>query len=263
MSTTPTTGSVDNHFLYRSAAERYQRNRPYFHPRVIEMIRDRLRLTQPLPRALDVGCGTGQSSVALRAIADRVVATDASPAMLSVAPAIDGIDYRVAAAEALPFGAGEFPLVTVSMAFHWFDRARFLAEASRVLAPGGWLVIYGYHYTKIMFGVPEFTAWMDQVFLRRYPASPRHGSPVAEEELLPHGLTLRDRSDYTDRRSYSAESYAQNLLTHSNVIRHIEGGTESAASAEAWILGELRTFYDSVSEREYEFSGWVSWVQKR
>jgi len=253
---------VRNHFVHRTAAERYQRHRPYFHPRIIELVRARLALAQPLPRALDVGCGTGQSAVALRAIAAEVTATDISEAMLASAPAADGIRYVCAPAEQLPFAAASFPLVTVSMAFHWFDRPRFLAEAARVLEPGGWLILYGYHFTKLMAGVPAFTAWIEGAYQARFPLTPRHGEPVSEADLAPHGLVLTDRSDFTDYRPYSAEAYADSMLTHSNVIARIESGAESLESARAWLRAGLAPFFDGVASRDFGFAGWISWVRK-
>jgi SAM-dependent methyltransferase len=254
--------AVVNHFVHRTVAERYERNRPHFHPRVIALIRERLQLTRPLPRALDVGCGTGQSAVALRACAGRVFAADVSAAMLAVAPAVEGITYVRAPAENLPFGAGEFPLVTVGLAIHWFDRHRFLAEASRVLGPGGWLVIYGHHYTKKVAGCAEFANWCDEVYLRRYPPGPRHGEPVNAAELEAHGLRLRDRTGYTEMRPYTAETFADCLMTHSNVIKQVEDGDEPAAAVRAWLAAELRRLFGGEAAREVEFAGWITWVQK-
>jgi hypothetical protein len=44
-----------NYFAYPTAAERYARSRPYFHPLVIDKIRTVLRLQTLLAQALDVG----------------------------------------------------------------------------------------------------------------------------------------------------------------------------------------------------------------
>jgi len=255
--------TVRNDFVHRAAAERYREHRPYFHPRFVEEIRQRLRLKQPLPEALDVGCGTGQSAVALRAIARQVTATDISQAMLSAAPPAEGICYLCAPAEDLPLASARFPLITVSMAFHWFDRRKFLGEAARLLSANGWLVLYGYNYTKVMVGVPAFTEWFEQKFLVRYPLGPRHGPPVSEEDLAPHMLSLIDRTAFTETRDYTVEGYARTLLTHSNVIHQIEGGAETLKSATAWIEAGLRPFFAGAPARALEFSGWAAWIQKR
>ncbi len=152
-------GLAMSYFAHRTAAERYARSRPYFHPLVIDMIRERLALAAPVGRALDVACGTGQSAVALRAIAAAVVGTDVSRPMLAAAPRAAGLRYVVAAAEALPLAEGVFDLLTVALAFHWFERERFLAEARRVLRPEGWLVIYNNGFSGTMRENADFARW--------------------------------------------------------------------------------------------------------
>src|SRR4029434_8150559 len=110
-------------------------NRPCFHPLVAERIRAFLSLKRPSAVALDVACGTGQSALALTEIAESIIAMDLAPSMLARAPVHERIRYVEASAEQLPLGDSSADLMTVSLAFHWFDRGRFLAEARRVLQP--------------------------------------------------------------------------------------------------------------------------------
>lgn len=72
-----------NYFAPKSAAERYARGRPAFHPIIIERIKDFLSLREPLLRALDVDCGTGLSTIALKGIAREVVGADVAGEMLA------------------------------------------------------------------------------------------------------------------------------------------------------------------------------------
>lgn len=51
---------------------------------------------------------------------------------------------RQCPAEELPLADGSADLVSAMSAFHWFDRARFLQEAHRVLKPGGCLALLNY-----------------------------------------------------------------------------------------------------------------------
>lgn len=69
---------------------------------MIERLAKRLSLTASLGHAVDVGCGTGLSSVALTAIAERVSAFDPSAEMLAAAPPHERVTYAVARAEELP-----------------------------------------------------------------------------------------------------------------------------------------------------------------
>src|SRR4051812_13216158 len=107
-----------NFFSPRSAAHRYIKGRPYFHPQAIARIRSFLSLEEPLARALDVGCGTGLSTVALKSIARHVTGADASMEMVALAAREYGVEYCVARAEELPFKEGALDAITLSSAFH-------------------------------------------------------------------------------------------------------------------------------------------------
>ena len=86
--------------------------------------------------AWDCAAGSGQATVGLLPHFLRIVATDASAALLASAPADSRIEYRVAPAEA--------DLITVAQAAHWFNLPAFYREADRVLAPGGALALWTY-----------------------------------------------------------------------------------------------------------------------
>ncbi|MDN0074008.1 methyltransferase domain-containing protein [Crenobacter sp. SG2303] len=100
-------------------------------------------------RVLDLGCGAGHASFAVAAGGARaVVAYDLSAEMLAVVAtaATERGHSQIATlqgpVEALPFADGEFDLVVTRFsAHHWLDMGRALAEAARVLAPGGTLVV--------------------------------------------------------------------------------------------------------------------------
>jgi ubiquinone/menaquinone biosynthesis C-methylase UbiE len=92
-------------------------------------------------RVLEVGCGTGRLAQAIEQREHaRVWAVDASQGMVDRAKAI-GVAARLGRAEALPFKEGWFDAVVMRMSLHLLDRPRALAQAARVLAPGGRLAI--------------------------------------------------------------------------------------------------------------------------
>lgn len=97
-------------------------------------------------RALDVGTGTGTIARGLASNGLRVDAIDPSEALMTQATKRDeqagaSISYHVGKAEVLPFTNASFDLVIAGQCWHWFDRAAAAAEAARVLAPKGRLVI--------------------------------------------------------------------------------------------------------------------------
>ncbi|XP_057709378.1 putative methyltransferase DDB_G0268948 [Corythoichthys intestinalis] len=103
--------------------------------------------TGPLSVALDVGCGSGQGTVLLAKHFESVVGTDVSPAQLEVAmqhAKEPNVTYRQCVAEELPFADSSVDLITAMLAFHWFDRPRFLQEVYRVLKPRGCVALLNY-----------------------------------------------------------------------------------------------------------------------
>ena len=90
-------------------------------------------------RLLDVGCGTGQSRQLYADRADRYLGIDLSYEALSLARRKAAAAWwGQADAGALPFADGSFDAVAFSSVLHHIpDFGRALAEARRVLAPGG------------------------------------------------------------------------------------------------------------------------------
>lgn len=97
----------------------------------------------------DIGAGTGQLTRMLACRGHRVVAIEPNAAMRALGrshtadlPTVHWID---ALAEATGQGDGRFDLVTFGSSFNVCDRPRALAEAARVLRPGGWLALIWNH----------------------------------------------------------------------------------------------------------------------
>ncbi len=96
--------------------------------------------------AVDIGCGSGQSSRGLLHYFDTVKGIDVSEAQISKAPTdITQLSFQVGSAEDLSsFGSQSIDLVTLAQAIHWVDLEKFYPEVHRVLSPKGVLAIYGY-----------------------------------------------------------------------------------------------------------------------
>ncbi|MCA1718623.1 MAG: methyltransferase domain-containing protein [Actinobacteria bacterium] len=227
---------------------------------MIEKIWDFLRLREPVPLALDAACGTGQSTVALKEIAFRVVGTDVSRKMLARAPREAGVRYVEASAEALPFADGSFQLITVALALHWFDRSHFLAEARRVLKPSGWLVIYDNGFFGEMKENPRHERWYREDYLVRYPSPPRNKDPLTDDECRNHGLRLVEREIYTNEVSFSAEELASYLMTQSNVTAAVEDGGESSESVREWLVESVAPMFGK-PRGTFRFGGAIEYLQ--
>lgn len=132
-------------------------------------------------RVLDVACGAGHTGLHLASLGHNVTCADLSPAMLERAR--EGaasrnltIETKSHAAESMPYGDGEFDLVTCRVAPHHFSSpAQFVREVARVLRPGGWfLLIDG----TIPDNEPEAGEWLNCVEKLRDPSHVRLIAPA-------------------------------------------------------------------------------------
>jgi ubiquinone/menaquinone biosynthesis C-methylase UbiE len=103
---------------------------------------------QPGWVALDIATGGGHTALKFASYVRQVIATDITPQMLFAAEKfirdqeISNVSFKPADAEDLPFDDHTFDLVTCRIAPHHFpDCGHFVQEGSRVLKPGGLLLV--------------------------------------------------------------------------------------------------------------------------
>lgn len=94
----------------------------------------------------DLGCGTGHTSAALAPFVSRVVAVDASVAMLEAAAcrlaAFPNVELRQGELEALPIDDASLDVGTLMLVLHHLpEPQKAIAELARVLKPAGRVII--------------------------------------------------------------------------------------------------------------------------
>jgi SAM-dependent methyltransferase len=133
-------------------------------------------LSQVHGRVLDVGCGAGSIAKAVkRARPDlEVLGCDLSESALATARvAPEGVDFRLATAERLPFDDGTLDFVwIVDVLEHVDDPERVLREVARVLKPGG-----GFHIVLPLEGQPR-TLYRLVGCGTKWTAKVRHGGHI-------------------------------------------------------------------------------------
>jgi SAM-dependent methyltransferase len=139
-------------------------------------------LAQLAPRrrlAWDCACGSGQASRPLAGRFDRVIATDASLALVARSMGAPRLGLVAAEAGAAPIVGGAVDLITVGQALHWFAGEPFWAEVRRVAAPGALLAAWTY-------ALPILGGELEAAMLRFY-SGPLGAWWPAERRLVMEG----------------------------------------------------------------------------
>lgn len=126
---------------FSTQASDYAKYRPYYPSEMIDYV---VSFAQNKQSALDVATGNGQVAVELAKHFKDVFATDISEKQLANALRKDNITYIKECAEQTSFADGQFDLVTVAQAIHWFDFDAFYKEVYRILKPDGVFAVLGY-----------------------------------------------------------------------------------------------------------------------
>ncbi|KAM3113267.1 class I SAM-dependent methyltransferase [Phormidesmis sp. 146-33] len=217
-------------------------------------------IVEPFPSVLDVGCGTGLSTIALQEIAQNITGIDISAEMIALAPRENNLQYFVASAEELPFEENKFDLITLSQVFHWLDRNRFFVEANRVLHANGWLIAYSNDFLGQMVSSLEFYRWFKTEYLVKYPTPPRGMTTFAPENINPYGFHFIKEEQYENAIRFSLERLVDYLVTQSNVIAIVEGGRETIEETKTWLVEAIKPMFSSVEE-EFLFSASIWYMQ--
>lgn len=237
--------------MFASTAEFYGAYRSDVPPVVAQRLAEAAPSAGPdgVRRLLDVGTGTGFVITALDPYFDDVIGVDPDPDLLAVAArALSGrfAQHRVrlvhSTAEDFTVPSGWRPqLVTVCRAFHWFDRALFLARAGDILAPGGVIAIFG-DRSVWAANAPWKTATLDVV--RQF---------LGEERRAGAGTYRAPTHDYADdlvEAGYRGVERQSVPVRRHRTVESVIGYLHSTSFASLAVLGDRAgAFDDQLAER--------------
>ncbi len=161
-------------------------------------------------RVLELGCGLGHDGLEMLSAGLKVAATDIAPGSLAEARRLhcengfgDDSTHLLVDAESLPFADGVFDGVLLVAALHHLpDPARALAEARRVLKPGGLLVLgtepnnwQGY----TIYPAGKFLLHLVLRLLGKWEERPDH---VSEADKLTEGFSGRQLRGLLERAGF-------------------------------------------------------------
>jgi SAM-dependent methyltransferase len=126
-------------FARPSFAAQYDAARPHPPVALLDLLCRYARVDRP-QLVVDLGCGTGLSTIAWASRAARVVGIEPAAGMLAVArrrPSVATVEFREGHGHTTGLPAGGADVVTAVQAFHWMPPEATLAEVTRLLRPGG------------------------------------------------------------------------------------------------------------------------------
>ncbi len=151
-------------------------------PELIEFIQ-----THPAGRTIDIGCGTGTNIITLAKAGWQVTGFDFAPRAVQIAKqkvkqAAIQADLYMDDATKMKNISGPFDLALDLGCFHGVDqKADYLTQLSRILAPNGFWLLYG--------------------FFKSDPLQTGPGLVSSDLDMIQrHGITLLSRTDGFDKR---------------------------------------------------------------
>lgn len=205
---------------------RYDALRPAPPSDLIELLAA-LAPSQPPHLVVDLGSGTGISTVAWAGLAERTIGIEQNEAMLAAARPAASVEYRRAAAESTGLPADSADIVTCAQSFHWMEPHSTTHEVARILRPEGIFAAYDYDW-------PPLVQWeVDAALLALIeasgvdPARPEKAHHV--ERLQASGLFRWVREFVVHKRDSSDGKRLASLpLAFGPIARRLEEGAPEA-----------------------------------
>jgi len=113
---------------------------------IVDFVKDKVGSKAPLTTAVDLGCGSGQSTDIFSPYFKSVIGVDISKQQIEIARnnnTINNVVYEVGTAENIPVAAKSVDLISATTAAHWFDFEGFYEECRRVLTDNGVVALVG------------------------------------------------------------------------------------------------------------------------
>ena len=156
---------------------------------------------------VDVGCGTGLSTIIWKDVAAEIIGIEPNDDMRAIADKnvkCGGIDFKKGISNEINLPSDYADIITVSQAFHFMDIDSTLFEFHRVLRENGILAIYD-------FTLPPIVGWeIEQAFLELRAKCTKIWY---SQENPP---VLNDKATYYDRiKSFGKFRYSREVECHS------------------------------------------------
>ena len=112
-----------------------------------------------------------------------------------------------------------------------------------------------------MKGVPEYTDWYQNKYLKRFPKPSRNEIIWTNEIVCPYGFEMQKQNILQLEYKFNKETFIKFMMLQSNVSIKIEGEGQNEKEIKTWFEDSLRNIFDS-QEKVLFFDGY-SWLLKR
>ena len=243
-------------------AEGYAR-RPWLHKEVIEQMKKDCDIKQ-LKNGLDVGCGAGLSTKALKLLCERVTGTDISPEMILVCKKLykdSSYTFYVSKAEENKISIIPYDIITAAGVINWLDKDLFLNNAEKILNNEGLIVIYDFWITDKMNNNYEYTKWFHDDYLKMFPR-PYRKEYVWKQSDLPDTFKMENSIIYELEYEFSLIEFVDFMMIQSNVNEQIKKGVLSIIEVRNWMIKSLQPIFNN-KKKTIVFEGYNWYIRKK
>lgn len=189
--------------LFEEAAHAsiYRKFRPTYPQKILELVSTYIKKSSgSFDLAVDVACGSGQSTFYLQDTFKKCIGVDISQAQIEQARAAakertaENVSFLEGSADHLPMEESSVDAVMIAQAWHWLEPSGFYKECWRVLKLGGCVAVYGYGQGHLL----------DQQC----------------DKLLQHFYSTTLKGYWHDRRTHIDNQYRDVLLPFQDTERH-------------------------------------------
>ncbi len=211
----------------------------------------RLMSNQSSAHVLDIGCGAGHASFAVASSVSSVTSYDLSTEMLNAVQQgakdrnLTNIQTTCGIAESLPFGSASFDVVISRYsAHHWHNVSLAICEASRVLKPGGKIVLMD----VVSPGNPVLDIYLQTVEALRDRSHVRDYS-ISEWSRFCNEASLKIDEITTDHLQLEFVSWTQRMRTPQHYVDAIRAYQQEVSSEvkEYFRIGSDGTFSTDIA----------------
>nr|KAI8729047.1 putative S-adenosylmethionine-dependent methyltransferase CRG1 [Biomphalaria glabrata] len=207
-------------------AQHYAAHRPGYPPEMFDIIMSYHKQvkTSGHELAVDVCCGTGQSTIPLTKLFRQVVGVDISEDQLQNLPKdVPNLTSFVGLAEDLNMiESGTVDLVTIATGLHWVNIDKFLQEARRVLKPGG--TFAAYTWTMDQMDDPKANEYYREIFkLFKDYHSPRGIVGLEKYQSIIFPFSRIQRYDVSMRVELTLDQFIEEIRARMTSILSADG----------------------------------------